>query len=191
MVRDDEPQAADGVEAPTTRRCCLIVSGGHQLTRGRDATAGGRHGHLAAAVVRRGAACRTTARSRLGQARVRGCECLGDAAAVRAGESGDHARDRSDTSVNASIGHFGGRTERTLRRARRTKASALPGAYMTSSWSWAPAAVTIAGMIEKHDGATARSTEVRVGYFLACSKYGLVPEAWSVTSTTRSISGTA
>ena len=29
------------------------------------------------------------------------------------------------------------------------------------------------------------------GYFLACSKYGLVPEAWSVTSTTRSISGTA
>ncbi len=29
------------------------------------------------------------------------------------------------------------------------------------------------------------------GYFLAGSKYGLVPEAWSVTSTTRSISETA
>jgi hypothetical protein len=32
---------------------------------------------------------------------------------------------------------------------------------------------------------------VRDGYFLACSKYGLVPEAWSVTSTTWSISETA
>jgi len=29
------------------------------------------------------------------------------------------------------------------------------------------------------------------GYFLACSKYGLVPEAWSVTSTTWVIAGTA
>jgi hypothetical protein len=34
------------------------------------------------------------------------------------------------------------------------------------------------------------STAARTGYFLACSKYGLVPEAWSVTSTTRSISET-
>jgi hypothetical protein len=34
------------------------------------------------------------------------------------------------------------------------------------------------------------STAARAGYFLACSKYGLVPEAWSVTSTTRSISET-
>jgi hypothetical protein len=39
--------------------------------------------------------------------------------------------------------------------------------------------------------ATARQRRCGTGYFLACSKYGLVPEAWSVTSTTRSISETA
>jgi hypothetical protein len=39
-------------------------------------------------------------------------------------------------------------------------------------------------------GRDGSSTAARTGYFLACSKYGLVPEAWSVTSTTRSISET-
>ena len=37
----------------------------------------------------------------------------------------------------------------------------------------------------------AAATTTRAGYFLAGSKYGLVPAAWSVTSTTRSISETA
>ena len=46
---------------------------------------------------------------------------------------------------------------------------------------------------DDREGTTARRlvNGVRDGYFLACSKYGLVPEAWSVTSTTRSISETA
>jgi hypothetical protein len=61
-----------------------------------------------------------------------------------------------------------------------------------SCWSWAPAAmVAIAEMIRRHDRARARQRRCGTGYFLACSKYGLVPEAWSVTSTTRLISETA
>ncbi len=52
-------------------------------------------------------------------------------------------------------------------------------------------AVAIAEMIRRYDRVTVRQRRCATGYFLACSKYGLVPEAWSVTSTTWMISGTA